>query len=203
MTVAAPLPPSTFDLPVKKRFTVREFEYLDDLGMLPQRVELVDGEIVEMPPVNNPHRICRGRFNLALTPAWQPPKFISSQDTHRFADGWCPQPDFALLDEEPVAGALVDPPVRLAIEISDTTLEYDLREKRPRYARAGVPELVIADLNARRLCVFRGPVADAADAEGAWREELVLGPGDRYSPLCISDLNLDPGDVLAGAGVGD
>ena len=197
MTVAAsPPPPSTFDRPVKKRFTVREFEYLDEIGMLPQRVELVDGEIVEMPPVNNPHRVCRGRFNLALTPAWPEPKFISSQDTHRFANGWCPQPDFALLDEEPVAGALVDPPVRLAIEISDATIAYDLKEKRLRYAQVDVPEFVVADLNARRLRVFRGPAADAADAEAAWQEAFDLGPGDRYSPLCVPGLDLDVAAVL-------
>ena len=192
-------PPSPFERPRKKRFTVREFEQIDDLGMLAQRVELVDGEIIEMPSASIPHSIARSFLNLALAPAWPPPKFLSSQDTHRFPNGWCPQPDVALLDEYPVAGALVDPPVRLAVEISDATLDYDLKEKRLRYAQVGVPEFVVADLNARRLRVFRGPVADAADAESAWREAFDLAPGDRYSPLCVPGLDLDVAAVLPAA----
>ncbi len=196
-TLTAPLTPvTTFDRPSNKRFSVREFEHLEELGMLPQRVELVDGQIVEMPPVNNPHSICRGRFNTRLVPAWPEPKFLRSQDTHRFPDGWCPQPDFALLDEEPVSGALVDPPVRLAIEISDATLEYDMGEKRLRYAQAGVPEYVVADLNARLLRVFRDPILDATQPDAAWRQALVLSPGDYYAPLCLPDLSIDITAVL-------
>lgn len=198
-TPAEPPPAATcskVDRPTPLRFGVREFDRIYELGMLPQRSELVDGQIIELPPVNNPHSICRGRFTTRLVPAWPEPKFIRSQDTHRFPSGWCPMPDFALLDEEPVAGAIVDPPARLVIEISDATLEYDLGDKRLRYARAGVPEYVVADLRARTLRVFREPVADAATADTAWKQALVLAPGDQYSPLCLPDLSIDVAQVL-------
>ncbi len=161
------LNPPAVARPRIKRFNVREFEQIDDLGMLAHRVELVDGEIIEMPSPGNAHSICRARINSRLLPHWLPPKFLGSQETHRFPNGWCPMSDFALLDDFPVAGALVDPPVQLAIEISDSTLEYDLGPKRLRYAHVSVPEYVVVDVNARRLHVFRGPNPEAAKPNAA------------------------------------
>ncbi len=178
-----------------KRFTVEEFDALDEAGVLPQRVELVDGEIVEMEPVKNPHSICRYQLNRILTPVCEPPRFLRSQDTHRFANGWCPQPDFALLDQFPQAGAVVDPPVRLVIEISDSTLEYDLHDKRLRYAQVGVPEYVVADLPHRKLHVFRQPDAQARQTDEAYKVVEVLGLEDVYSPNSL-DLKIKVADVL-------
>jgi Uma2 family endonuclease len=179
-----------------KRFSVREFEKLDELGMLPQRVELVDGWILEMEPVNNPHGICHYWLNLALTPVATPPRFLRSQGTHRFGSGWCPMPDFALLDEFPKAKALIDPLPRLVIEISETSLSYDLGEKRLRYAAAGVAEYWVADLSRQLLHVFRDPVVDAPEPELAWRDASILKPGDIATPLCLPDLEVKVGDVM-------
>ena len=166
---------------------------MDAAGLLPERPELVDGRILAMPAVGDAHMVSRHDFSLALTPAWRPPRFLASQDTVRFAGGWCPMPDFALLDEYPKKGAEVDPLPRLVIEVADSTLDYDLGDKRRRYARAGVPEYAVAALPRRELVVLRGP-----DGDG-WREEATLRPGDAYSPLCLPELTIDVAAVLPAA----
>ena len=183
------------------RFTVRQFEVLAALGMLPNHIELVDGEIYAMPATGNGHSVCRSDLNEAFAPKWTRPRFVRSQDTHRFADGWAPEPDVALLLERPVQGAKVDPPLALVVEIAYQTLDYDLGEKSLRYARHEVPEYWVCDLVSRVIRVFRGPIKDATAAGAAWRETFVVGPGGRLSPLCIPDLDLDVDAVLPAAGV--
>ena len=186
--------------PSEVRFGVRDFEAMDAAGLLPERPELVDGRIIAMPAVGNAHDVSRGDFHEEIAPHWRRPKFIRSQATHRFAGGWAPMPDLALLDERPTPGAEIDPLPRLVIEIADSTLAYDLGEKRLRYALAGVPEYVVAELPHRRLRVLRGPVAGAGSAAEAWRDEAILSPGDRYAPLCLPGLDLDVATVLPEAG---
>lgn len=106
----------------------------------------------------------------------------------------------ALLDDRPVHGAHVDPLPRLVIEIMQSSADRDLREKRLRYAQAGVPEYWVVDLTRRLIHVFRDPERQAANADVAWRDVVVAKPGDALSPLCIPSLDLDVTDVLPTSG---
>jgi Uma2 family endonuclease len=185
------------------RFTVRQFEVMAELGMLPSRAELVDGRILTMPPTGNGHSVTRGNFIEEFIDAgWKRKngKVARSQDTHRFPSGWCPEPDIALCDGIPKQGDLVDPPLQLVVEVSFETLDYDLGEKCLRYARENVPEYWVADLKANVIRVFRQPNPEADVVAAAWSETFVVPHGTKVSPLCLPKLSIDPADVLAEAG---
>lgn len=201
MSIAPPpiLMPSP--VPLKRLFTVREFEQMVESGILNGRYELAEGEIIEMPADGNAHAVAAMDLFEALRPGWPHPKFIRVQSTQRITEHWAPAPDLVLLEHRPVRGALIDELPALVIEVSDETLRYDLGFKRLAYARAGVPEYWIADLKRRRLLVFRGPDRAAVEAEHAYRDELVAQADQTISPLAIPSLQIRVADVLPAAGV--
>ncbi len=170
---------------------------LAELDMVTPRAELWDGEVIEMSPVNNPHSICRSSLNRLLLRGWQPPRFIRSQDTHRFPGGWLPQPDIALLPELPTGGAEdVDPPPQLVVEIMLSSRDLDLNRKRLRYAQHGVPEYWVVDLTRDVIHVFREPILDAINADAAWRRLDLVHRGGSLSPACAPELTLSVDDIL-------
>lgn len=89
-------------------------------------------------------------------------------------------PDFALLTVQAMR-ELADHPSRvdLVIEVSHSSLPYDRIRKAAAYARAGIPEYWIVNLQERRLEVHRQPDPTAA----VWRERLVLGEDEVCRPL--------------------
>ena len=87
---------------------------------------------------------------------------VSVQDPIRLPPHSEPEPDIALLRPRSdfYAGSHPGPEdVLLIVEVADTSLEYDRETKSPLYARAGIPELWIVDLDAESVEVFRGPEA--------------------------------------------
>jgi Uma2 family endonuclease len=122
------------------------------------RLELVEGELIEMAPIHPPHAGCVNTLIKLFAPRVGEKALISVQNTLVASTRSVPEPDFVLLepradnyrDSHPSA---VD--VLLAIEVSDTTLAFDLRVKVPLYARCGIPETWIVDVNERVIHVFR------------------------------------------------
>ncbi len=198
MTVATPT--LAHPGPVKRLFTVREFEQMAEAGIIRGRYELVHGEVIEMPPVGNAHSIALQDLYDALRPAWPHPKFIRTQATQRFDEYWAPMPDLALLTRRPIPGAQIDELPVLVVEVSDETLSYDLGAKRMDYARAEVPEYWVVDVKRRRIRAFRRPDAAAVDAEHAYLDEIVADVGGTISPLAIPTLQINVADVLPAAG---
>jgi Uma2 family endonuclease len=161
--------------------TVDEFEALakgqgwDEDG----RVELLDGELVWMSPVNDPHIGCVNRLTDLFGhryPADMP--LVSVQNAIRAGQHDEPQPDVALLrpraDYYGTAKA-TPPDVLLLVEVSDTTLRTDLGRKARIYANAGVHEYWVLDLNNGAVYVHRSP------SNGAYSTREVLGPADHLS----------------------
>jgi Uma2 family endonuclease len=109
-----------------------------------------------------------------------------------------PAPDLAV-----VAGAPLDyydgHPERtvLIVEVADTTLSFDRRCKGSLYARAGVPEYWIVDVNRRALEVHRDPSEDA-DARYGWAYRTVtrLRAGDVVVSLGAPDTEIAVADLL-------
>jgi len=135
-----------------------------DAGILAEddRLELIEGEIIEMAPINLPHAACVTRLHILLyeltredhtgivwiqNPLWIP---IRSR----------PEPDIVLLKwrDDLYAGKRPEPEdVLLLIEVSDTTLRVDRQIKVPLYARAGIPEVWIVNLNDSLIEVYAEP----------------------------------------------
>jgi Uma2 family endonuclease len=150
------------DMPRRHRITVDEYYRMAETGVLAPdaRVELIEGEIIDMPPIGNPHMATVDRLNALLIRAVGDRAIVRCQGAVQLGDFSMPQPDFVLLapraDYYRSRHAVADD-VLLAIEVSDTTLSYDRGRKMALYARFGVPEFWVVDVNSRRLYLHRQP----------------------------------------------
>jgi Uma2 family endonuclease len=124
------------------------------------RLELIEGEIVERAPIGSRHagavNVLTGLLvRLAATRA-----VVAVQNPIVIGDRSVPQPDLALLKPRADSYSSLHPnpaDVLLVVEVSDTTLAFDLGTKIPLYARFGIPEAWVVDLGERAVRVFRDP----------------------------------------------
>ena len=109
-----------------------------------------------------------------------------------------PFPDLALVPGNPRAAPLSHPTTAaLVVEVSDTTLAFDLTEKAELYATAGIPEYWVLDLNARQLHVFRDPAPLPANLGAvAYQMRTTLNPNDTVAPLAAPNSLITVSDLL-------
>lgn len=148
------------------RFTVEEYRRMGEAGIFPMgaRLELIEGEIVEMSPIGDQHAWCVGWLNRKLTLMLQHVAFIWVQNPMQLSSNSEPQPDVLVLklrDDLYKNGKPQPEDTLLVIEVSDSTLAYDRRVKVPLYARAGVPEVWIINLVDERVETFADPSGNA------------------------------------------
>ncbi len=147
-------------MPTLLKWTVEDYHQLINQGVLAQKkVELLDGDIVTMPPESPLHSYAnqsganylREKLKgLALVRESHPVTLSTSE----------PEPDIAIVKPLGSAYKTRHPEPKdifLIIEISNTTLAYDLNDKKRVYAQAGIPEYWVVDLNARQVFIFRNP----------------------------------------------
>jgi Uma2 family endonuclease len=144
----------------KRLFTTDEYETMLVAGILSEddRIELIEGEILQMSPIGGRHASGVRRVT-ALFSRLSGRAILSVQSPLRLNDLSEPQPDLALL--RPRADFYLDHPrpddVLLVVEVSDASLAFDRRVKAPLYAMNGIAELWIVDLEGRAIEVYRCP----------------------------------------------
>ncbi len=180
----------------KRLFTVAEYHRMAQAGILSEddRVELVEGEIVQMSPISSRHASCVKRLNDLLTRKLGGHFIISVQDPIRLSEHSEPQPDLAVLAFRQDFYSAEHPTpkdVLLIIEVCETSGEFDRRVKLPIYARAGIPEVWIVDVTQGQIEVYRDP-----HPEG-YQQSQILGRGQTLTAQPIS-LELTIEEVLEG-----
>jgi Uma2 family endonuclease len=145
--------------PQRHRVTVHDYHRMAEVGVLAPdaRVELIEGEIIDMAPIGKHHQSAVDQLTRACVGAVGARAIVRVQGSIRLSQWSEPEPDLVLLAprddfyrSEFASGA----DTLLVIEVSDTTLRYDRDVKVPLYARHGVPEVWIVDLNAGSLLVY-------------------------------------------------
>lgn len=149
----------------KRLFTVEEFHRMGELGILDDaaRLELLGGEIFEMPPVGPGHQGDTDVLNMSFAPALAGRAIVRVQGPVVLDDHSEPSPDLVLLRPRADFYRQVHPrpdDVLLLVEVADTSLRYDRLDKLPRYAASGIREVWIVDRNGKRLEVHRRPSPD-------------------------------------------
>ena len=183
-------------LPRARRFSVDEYERMVHAGVFASddRVELIEGEIIEMTPIGIPHASIVDRLNMLMARRLGDRTIVRVQGPIGFvALHSRPQPDLALLRPRKDYYAARIPGARdifLLVEVMDTSVEYDRRRKAPLYARAGVRELWLVDIPAGVVDVQREPSADG------YRDVRTLRRGERLTPLAFPDVTLGVDDIL-------
>lgn len=148
--------------PKPHKITVAEYFRMGEIGVLePEaKVELVEGEIIDMAPIGSPHASRVKRLLHLFASAIGDRAILSAQDPVILGDLSAPEPDLALLRPRLDFYAQQHPSsedVLLVIEVADSSLRYDRERKIPLYARFAVPEVWLVDVNGRHLDVYRQP----------------------------------------------
>ncbi len=173
-------------VPQPYRWTREQFNEMGEMGLLDgQRAILVEGEILAMPGMKNPHRTALTLADYALREAFNPGCFISVQCPFDIGKATDPEPDLAVIKgsvrEYSGKGLTV---AELIVEVSDTTYAYDRREKASLYAKAGVQDYWIVRLKTRQVEVYRRPQADDTQPFGfGYAERTVYGSDAVIQPL--------------------
>ena len=176
----------------RRLFTVDEYYAMAKHGILKQdeRVELLDGEIVPMNPIGSPHSWCVTDLDDIFSPLRGSVR-IRIQNPLRLDGQAEPEPDLAIVRQDAPRNRHPGPEdVLLVVEVADSSVRKDRGQKRRMYARAGIFEYWIVDLNAGRVEVYRDPV------RSRYRAVRLLGPGDTVSPIFAPDLIVDVSTVL-------
>jgi len=146
----------------RRTWTADEYHRMAEVGILHEddRVELIDGEIVEMSPIGSRHAACVNRIVSVLRQRLGIEFIISVQNPIRLNDASEPQPDIAVLRlrADYYADSLPVPSdVLLVIEVADTSLNYDQHVKLPRYADVAIAEVWIVDVARSMLTCYTDP----------------------------------------------
>jgi Uma2 family endonuclease len=178
------------------RFTVDEYHRMGKAGVLREddRVELLDGQIVQMTPIGVRHAACVNRLNALLIGLAGTRATVSIQNPLILGEHEEPQPDVAVLRYRADGYQTGHPraiDTLLVVEIADTSLAYDRDVKMPLYARAGIPEAWLVDLSAERIAVHHEPHA------GRYTHARPAGPGDLLTPVHLPDVTLAVAEILA------
>lgn len=157
------------------------------------RVELLNGEIIDMSPIGSFHGGVVKRlgriFNLKANGRW----LVSTQDPLHLDDHSEPEPDVMLLQPAPDDYTSHHPlpkDVILLVEVADASLDYDREEKLPAYGRTGVAEVWIVNLRDASLEIYREPHFTG------YAHKTILRAGDTIAPLAFPDAAVDVAELL-------
>ena len=177
------------------RFTVEEFARMGEAGIFTEddRVELIDGEILEMTPIGALHAGLVSRLTELIVTRVAGRAHVSIQNPVRLDPHTEPQPDLVVArrrkefytDRHPEP---VD--IFLVIEVADSSLRYDRTEKAPRYGRAGVPEMWIVDVASAAVTVHADPGPDG------YATRRVLRGGDEVAAASLAGLGFSVDEIF-------
>jgi Uma2 family endonuclease len=153
---------STTHIPAKTRISVARYQQMVATGVLTKydRIELIDGEMIDMAPNGRKHVTVTNRLNKLFVMGAGDSAIVSPGGPVNLGDYSEPEPDLSILRPRADDYATQLPEgadVLLLIEVSDTSLAYDQGIKRALYARHGISEYWIVDVEARCIHVHREP----------------------------------------------
>ncbi|MCY4558348.1 MAG: Uma2 family endonuclease [Chloroflexi bacterium] len=197
-TQTKPPPPSSSTLNLSmRRFTPAEFLALVEAGILTSsdRVELLDGVIIEMAPNGDRHAGTVDIYTEMLPSGVDQGTLLRVQGPLALDEHSRLYPDLMLLSRRADyyrSRPPVPEDVLLLIEVSDSSVDYDRLEKLPRYARAGIPEVWITVLPEEVIEAHTEPT------EGGYRVTRRFRAGDVLRPGCFEDIEIPVAAILPG-----
>jgi Uma2 family endonuclease len=192
MTVAQLVEPTTY------RWTREEFYELADLGCFQdRRVELIEGEIIDMPVPGNPHCISTECVAEALRNAFGKSHWVRVQMPLNLSPYSDAEPDAAVVPGTPRDYTDHPTTALLVVEVSDTTLSFDRGRKASLYARAGISDYWIVSLVNHQVEIRRQPAPASNREYGYGYADLtILSPGDHVAPLALPQAQIAVADLL-------
>ncbi|MCB0571194.1 MAG: Uma2 family endonuclease [Phaeodactylibacter sp.] len=174
----------------KYRFTVDTYHRMADAGLFPPetRVELIDGEIIEMSPIKSSHADCVDKLSEWLIIQLHQHAVVRVQNPITLDVLSEPEPDLAVVIRKPGGYKDAHPApkeVLLLIEVADTSLEKGRNIKLPLYAAAGIPEAWLVNLPEQTIEVHTEPSAEGYSSIHIYRK------GDTITTPSVKGLSMD------------
>jgi Uma2 family endonuclease len=193
-TEAKPRPATALDV---RRFTPAEFLALAEVGILTSgdRVELLDGVIIKMTPIGDPHAATVDIYTEMLPSGVDRGTLLRVRGPLALDEHSRLYPDLMLLRRREDYYRLSPPTpenVLLLIEVAETSVEYDRNEKLPRYANAGIPEVWLTILPERIIEAHTEP------SSGRYAHTRIFALGDTITAGCFPDVALPVSEILPG-----
>lgn len=190
MTVIQPI-----NVPQRVKLTIEQFELLDRSGAFDgyAKTELIEGAIYAMQGQFRPHSFAKSelyfRLRMALN-AIDSPLMPIVEGSVAMPPLSAPEPDICLTAAPRGEGYIPLDSVALAVEVSDSTAAFDLKDKAALYASKGVPEYWVLEIPAATLHQFWSP------AEGHYRESRSIPTGERIESLTIPGLAVESDGLI-------
>lgn len=190
---------SVLSEPNAYRWSRDEFYALAEKGFFSEhRVELLNGEIVAMPPQLNHHAAGIELTRRALEKAFGAGYWIRVQNSLDLTSDTVLDPDLAVIPGDPAQSVRANPTTALlVVEVSDSSLRYDRSRKMSLYARAGIADYWIVNLIDRRLEVFRRPIPDTTTTFGfGYQDRSAHELTEHVSPLAAAAALIAVGELF-------
>lgn len=189
MTLSNPPTPLTLEPTSLKRWTVRDYHQMSEIGLLDphERTELIAGQITLMAAKGTLHVTSLYLLINTMRDKLGNSVLIRTQDPIQLDDLSEPEPDLAI-----VRGTVLDyadrhprsSDVYLIVEVADRTLKYDCETKDQLYALAGILDYWVLDVKNRQLHIFRDPTPTG------YTSHLILTEPNQATPLAFSDCEI-------------
>ena len=179
----------------RRLFTVQEYHLMGETGILGEddRVELIEGEIVQMAAIGTRHATCVRRLIRQFRQLPEESAILDVQNPIQLSERTEPQPDIVLLQPRPDYYATAHPvpsEVLLLVEVSDSTVDFDRNVKVPNYARSGIQEVWLWELEVNCLEVYRCPTANGYTSMQKFER------GEMVAPLAFPEFEVSVDFIL-------
>lgn len=158
-----------------------------------ERVELIAGQIIRMSAKGTAHTAAVRRTAKILRNLLANQAEVYTQDPIQLDDFSEPEPDIAVVRIDPLDYADHHPTpseVYLIIEVADSSFKYDRETKAKAYAKSGIADYWVLDVNERKLHVFREPTQEG------YQSEMILSQEASLSPLQFPEEAIALQDIL-------
>ncbi len=177
------------------RLNISQYHQMNEAGILSEndKVELINGEIIEMSPIGRRHAACVDRINRLFSNILGIKVIVRVQNPIILNNLSEPKPDIALLQPRAdfyESGHPQPKDIFLLIEVADSSLEYDRDVKIPLYASSGITEVWLVDIYEQMIIVYRYP------SENGYSEIQKLSRGEKMSIQAFPEVNLVVEDIL-------
>ena len=181
--------------PATRKFTVAEYYRMADAGVLSpeERVQLIEGEIIVMPPIGPGHASGVALSISAFSRQAGAQFIVQVQNPLRMDDGSEPEPDVMLVRHRADYYATAHPTPAdtfVVLEVSDSTLEYDRGRKANLYGRAGIAQTLVLNLPEDCIEDFTEP------GPAGYGRHIIRRRGEKIRLVALPDLELAVADLL-------
>ncbi|MDW8436944.1 MAG: Uma2 family endonuclease [Chloroherpetonaceae bacterium] len=176
-------------------FTVEEFAKMLRADVLDadKKFELIEGKLFEMTAMESPHFATVMRLNYLFVERLGKRAQTSVQSPIRLSERSAPEPDLALLRPRQDFYATQIPTANdalLLVEVAFSSYQRDKTIKLPLYAKHGVAETWLVDLNAKRIEAHREP------KDGVYRQTLIFDETQNIAPMNFPDIAFSVAEIL-------